>query len=82
MIHETIRSVNDIMTTLIIDRVSGSQESRLNTGDTPDLAGRLLRDAIRYIQQLEIQYEIGILRRIAHDAMDILSKRYEESDNE
>ena len=82
MIEETIRSVNHIMVTLIIDRVSGSGYRRVGIGDMAEQQSRLLQDARRYIELTGIGYEIAILRRIADDAMDILSQRREEVDNE
>ena len=82
MIDETRRSVNDIMATPIIDGASGSGYNRVNIGDVLDPPGRYLRYAIRYTEEIVIKYEIEISRRIAYDAMNILSQRRKKIDNE
>ena len=67
--------MNDIIATLIVDRISGSGYRRVNIGDALDPPERYLRYAIRYTEEIVIQYEIEISRRIAYDAMDILEIR-------
>ena len=82
MIDGTRKSVNDIMALSIIDAASGSGYNRADTGDALDPPERYLRYTIRYTEEIVIQYEIEISRRIAYDAMDILSQRREEAENE
>ena len=82
LIDEIVASVNTKISTLIIDHISGSGYNTMNTGDTLHPSGRLLKNVRRYFEITGIEYETAILKRIAYDAMDILSQRREEADNE
>lgn len=82
LIDEIVASVNTKISTLIIAHISGSGYNRMNIGDTLHPSGRYLKDARRHVEITGIEYETGILKRIAYDAMAIVSQRRKKADNE
>ena len=82
LIDEIVESVNTKISTLIIDHISGSGYNSMNIGDTLHPSRRLLKNARRYFEITGIEYETEILKRIAYDAMNIVSQRREQADNE
>lgn len=82
LIDEIVASVNIKISTLIIAHISGSGYNSMNIGDTLHPSGRLLKNARRHVEITGIEYETEILKRIAYDAMDIVSQRREEADYE
>ncbi len=82
LIDEIVASVNTKISALIIAHISGSRYNSMNIGDTLHPSGRLLKNARRYVEITRVEVEIAILQRIAYDAMNIVSQRREQADNE
>ena len=82
LIDEIVASVNIKISAIIITHISGSGYNSMNIGDTLHPSGRLLKNARRYVEITGIEYETEILKRIAYDAMNIVSQRREQEDNE